>query len=195
MIKNIIFDIGGVLFDDSTQNISNLFHEDATEFCKKVYGKAFRDCVLGKVGVIDYIESFRDDRDYDKIQSVLRKENLSVSYPLMQKNYDYISSLKKRGYHLYILSNITEESYEYVKSSIPLEEIFEGGVYSYQENVLKPDKRIYEIIVNRYHLNPEETLFFDDRQRNVDAACEIGIKGVLFHTIEDIENHLNENKE
>ena len=98
-------------------------------------------------------------------------------------------------YLLYILSNITEESYEYVKSSIPLEEIFEGGVYSYQENVLKPDKRIYEIIVNRYHLNPEETLFFDDRQRNVDAACEIGIKGVLFHTIEDIENHLNENKE
>ena len=99
------------------------------------------------------------------------------------------------GYHLYILSNITEESYEYVKSSIPLEEIFEGGVYSYQENVLKPDKRIYEMIMNRYHLNPEETLFFDDRQRNVDAACEIGIKGVLFHTIEDIENHLNENKE
>ena len=57
MIKNIIFDIGGVIFDDSIKNISNILKEDATTFCKKVYGKSFIDCVLGNQEGTDYIVS------------------------------------------------------------------------------------------------------------------------------------------
>ena len=47
MIKNIIFDIGGIIFDDSVQNISNILNEDASMLYKKVYGKSFIDCILG----------------------------------------------------------------------------------------------------------------------------------------------------
>ena len=190
MIKNIIFDIGGVMFDDSTQNISNLLKEDATELCKKVYGKSFIDCVLGNQEVSDYVETFKDDSDYEKIKYILGKNNLHISYPLMQDNFDYISKLKDKGYNLYILSNITRESYKYVKRTIDIDKIFNGGVYSYQEGLLKPDSKIYELIVDRYNLNKNETMFFDDKQKNIDAACEFGLKGVLFRTIEDIENNL-----
>lgn len=190
MIKNIIFDIGGVMFDDSTQNISNILNRDASELCKKVYGKSFLDCVLGNQKVSDYIETFKDDSDYEVIKYILGKDYLHISYPLMKDNYDYISKLKDKGYNLYILSNIAKESYEYVKSTIDIDDVFKGGVYSYREKLLKPDRRIYELIINKYNLDKDETMFFDDKQRNVDAACEFGIKGVLFRTIEDIEKNL-----
>ena len=108
----------------------------------------------------------------------------------MKDNYNYISKLKDEGYNLYILANITRESYEYVKSLIDIDKLFKGGIYSYQEKLLKPDKRIYELIINKYNLDEKETMFFDDKQKNVKAACEFSIKGVLFRTIEDIENNL-----
>ena len=190
MIKNIIFDIGGVMFDDSTQNISNILNRDASELCKKVYGKSSIDCVLGNQEVSDYIESFKNDSDYEIIKYILGKDNLHISYPLMKDNFDYISKLKDKGYNLYILSNISRESYEYVKNTIDIDKVFKGGIYSYQEKLIKPDRQIYELIVNKYNLNKDETLFFDDKQKNVDAACDFGIKSVLFRTIEDIENNL-----
>ena len=190
MIKNIIFDIGGVMFDDSTQNISNILNRDASELCKKVYGKSFIDCILGNQEVSDYVESFKNDSDYEIIKYILGKDNLHISYPIMKDNFDYISKLKNKGYNLYILSNISRESYEYVKNTIDIDKLFKGGIYSYQEKLLKPDRQIYELIVNKYNLNKDETLFFDDKQKNVDAACNFGIKGVLFRTIEDIENNL-----
>lgn len=190
MIKNIIFDIGGVMFDDSTQNINNILNRDASELCKKVYGKSFIDCLLGNQEVFDYVESFKNDSDYEIIKYILGKDNLHISYPLMKDNFDYISKLKDKGYNLYILSNISRESYEYVKNTIDIDNVFKGGIYSYQEKLIKPDRQIYELIVNKYNLNKDETMFFDDKQKNVDAACEFGIKGVLFKTIEDIENNL-----
>ena len=191
MIKNIIFDIGGVILDDSIQNISDLFKEDATELWKKAFGKSFKNCLLGNIEVSDYIETFKNDVDYDKIKYILSKENLNISYPLMKENYEYISSLKDEGYNLYILSNITKESYEYFISIINVDEIFMGGVYSFQEKLLKPDRRIYELIINKYNLNKEETIFFDDRVKNVEVACECGIKGIVFRSIEDINNNIN----
>ena len=190
MIKNIIFDIGGVMFDDSTQNISDILNRDASELCKKVYGKSFIDCLLGNQEVSNYIESFKNDSDYEIIKYILGKDNLHISYPLMKDNFDYISKLKDKGYSLYILSNISRESYEYVKNTIDIDKVFKGGIYSYQEKLIKPDRQIYELIVNKYNLNKDETMFFDDKQKNVDAACDFGIKGVLFRTIEDIENNL-----
>ena len=190
MIKNIIFDIGGVMFDDSTQNINKVLNENSELLCKKVYGKSFLDCVLGKVNVSDYIESFKNDSDYEKVKYILSRDHLHISYPLMNENFEYISSLKDKGYNLYILSNITKDSYEYVNETVDISKIFNGGVYSYQEGLVKPDRRIYELIVDRYNLNKEETMFFDDKQKNIDAANEFGIKGVLFKTIKDIENNL-----
>ena len=191
MIKNLIFDIGGVMFDDSTKNINKVLNENSELLCKKVYGKTFLDCVLGNVDVSNYIESFKDDSDYEKVKYILSRDNLHISYPLMKDNFDYISKLKDKGYNLYILSNITKDSYEYVNDTIDINKIFDGGVYSYQEGLVKPDRRIYELIVERYNLNKDETMFIDDKQKNIDAANKFGIKGVLFKTIKDIEDNLN----
>ena len=191
MIKNLIFDIGGVIFDDSYENLNNLFNEDCSLFCKKIYGDSFNKCVLGILDVSEYVEKFKDDKDYERIKYVLNKDNLHISYPLMKTNFEFISKLKDKGYNLYILSNITKDSYEYVNSTINIDDVFLGGVYSFMEGVIKPDKKIYELIVERYNLKKEETMFFDDKQKNIDAAVEYGIKGVLFKSIDDIKNNID----
>ena len=59
----------------------------------------------------------------------------------------------------------------------------DGGVFSYQERVIKPDEKIYHILLDRYALLPEETLFFDDNAENIAAAQRIGIHGILFTTL------------
>ncbi len=191
MIKNIIFDVGGILFDDSLANTSLVLGEDATEIYHKAYGTTFRDCLLGDMMVAEHVESFKRDADYPKLKYLLSKENLHISYPLLKENLDYIVSLKDR-YSLYLLTNITVDSYEYISNTIDIDSIFSGGVYSFREHIVKPDKRIYNLLLDRYHLLKEETIFFDDRRKNVDAAIECGIAAAVFTSIEDIKTNLEE---
>lgn len=108
----------------------------------------------------------------------------------MEKNFEFVCDLKKKGYHLFLLSNITEDSYHYIKNVIDLDQIFDGGIYSYQEKVIKPDPAIYRLIIKKYCLNKEETIFFDDNEKNVMAARQCGISSFVFHNVRDIVKHL-----
>lgn len=193
MVKNIIFDIGGIIFDDDNIVISNMMGEDCTEICRKIYS-GLRNCTLGNLEVKDYIETFKGDKDYEKIKYILSSDNFSKSYPLIKDNYEYIKGLKEKGYNIYLLSNITKETFKYVSSVIDINGIFNGGIFSYQEHLVKPDPKIFELIVNRYSLNKDETIFFDDRKKNVLAASECGIKSYVFNSVDDVENVLNERK-
>ena len=112
------------------------------------------------------------------------------SYPLIESNFEYIKGLKERGYKLYLLSNITKESYFYINDLINIDEIFDGGIYSYQVNLVKPDSNIYNLLINKFNLNKDETIFFDDKEKNVVMAKEVGIKAFVFNSIEDIERNI-----
>lgn len=192
MLKNIIFDIGGILFDDSKENINKVLKENGERIYKKAYSGNFKKCLLGEMTVSDHIESLKNDMDYEQINYVLNKNNLNRSYPLLEKNFKYIASLKDQGYDLYLLSNITEESYSYVKDKIGIDKIFKGGIYSYQEHFMKPDMKIYELIIKKYKLKKEETIFFDDKEKKVIAANQFGIKSEKFASIQDIKKLINE---
>ena len=111
MIKNIVLDIGGILFDDSKSNVEKLLHKNCDTIYKKTYGGNFKECLIGNMSVKEHLELLKDDEDYLDIKYLL--QNLSLATPLMKENYEYIKSLKEKGYHLYLLSNITEDSFQY----------------------------------------------------------------------------------
>ena len=71
-----------------------------------------------------------------------------------------------------------------------IDSLFEGGIYSYQEHLVKPNEEIYKLILDRYNLNKKETIFFDDREKNVLAANKVGLKSIVFKSIKDIENNI-----
>ena len=62
----------------------------------------------------------------------------------------------------------------------------DGGVYSFEECTKKPDKEIFDILIKRYNLNKDETIFFDDSEKNVKAGKEYGIKSYVFESFERI---------
>lgn len=190
MIKNIILDVGGVFFDDSKTNIEKLLNKNCDNIYKLAYGKNFKKALLGEISVQEHIESLKSEEEYLDIEYILKKENLTRSYPLIKDNFKYIKNLKERGYHLYLLTNITEDSYHYINHLIDIHQIFDGGIFSYQEHLIKPDDAIYQLFLERYHLKKEETIFFDDKKKNVDKANQLGIKSFVFTSIQDIENHL-----
>lgn len=190
MIRNIVLDIGGVFFDDSKSNIEKLLNRNCDNLYKIAYGKGFKKCLLGYTSVLEYVDSLKDEDEFEDISYILRKENLVKSYPLIESNFLYIKGLKKRGYKLYLLSNITKESYFYINDLINIDEFFDGGIYSYQVNLVKPDSNIYNLLINKFNLNKDETIFFDDKEKNVVMAKEVGIKAYVFNSIEDIERNI-----
>lgn len=190
MIKNIVLDVGGIFFDDSKRNIQKLLNKNCDNIYKIAYGSGFKKCLLGEISVQEHINSLKDEKDFNDISYILKKENLIKSYPLIKNNFEYIKGLRKRGYKLFLLTNITEDSYNYINELINIDETFDGGIYSYQEHLIKPDYDIYNLLINRFNLNKDETIFFDDKEKNVKAANEVGIKSYVFTSINDIESKL-----
>ena len=188
MIKNIVLDIGGILFDDSKSNVEKLLHKNCDTIYKKTYGGNFKECLIGNMSVKEHLELLKDDEDYLDIKYLL--QNLSLATPLMKENYEYIKSLKEKGYHLYLLSNITEDSFQYINEVLDLSHFVDGGVYSYQEHVKKPEHTIYQTVLKRFHLDPKETIFFDDKLKNVVAANESGLPSIEFKSIETLKNFI-----
>ena len=68
----------------------------------------------------------------------------------------------------------------------------DGGVFSCDEGVVKPDPRIYMIIIERFDLNPMECVFIDDSKANIMAAKALGMNVIHFEDYESAKNQLEE---
>ena len=89
---------------------------------------------------------------------------------------------------MYILSNFHKESFETVSSKHEFFSYFDGGIVSAYHQCLKPDEKIYRLLIDKYGLKPEETLFIDDLAENVEAAGKIGINTIHitdYNTLSD----------
>ena len=66
----------------------------------------------------------------------------------------------------------------------------DGGLFSYEVQLIKPDRWIYEELLRRYQISPEEAVFFDDSLPNIETACSLGIHGIHFTGYEDARKKL-----
>jgi putative hydrolase of the HAD superfamily len=66
----------------------------------------------------------------------------------------------------------------------------DGGILSYHEFVTKPNPRIYQLLIEKYQLVPEECVFLDDMPCNIEAAKACGLGGIVFETKEQVERDL-----
>ena len=139
----------------------------------------------------DYLKRFQGDKDYKYISEILDPAKQGLFNPLLKENYEYICGLKNIGYHLYILSNLTKETYDYLNSIIDIKKYFEGAVFSYEVGLRKQETDIFKLIINKYNLDLKETIFFDDKERNVNNAISVGINAKIFKSINDVEMELN----
>ena len=200
MIKNIIFDLGNVIINYDQDKIINNFtiDEDEKIFIKEKIFKSpeWKLLDLGQItnnAAIEEIQK-RNDIKYNKLINIFLHEWYKTQ-PINEDIVEIAKKLKERNYNIYVLSNMAKETYEYFKN-IDFFKVCNGIVISSHENTIKPDERIFNILLTRYKLNPKECLFIDDDDTNksYDTANKIGILGrrVKPNSKKDIIKMLNE---
>jgi epoxide hydrolase-like predicted phosphatase len=183
MIKNIVFDLGNVLISfrpseyfDKKGYPENIKSKILTDIFAS---KEWRMLDSGEINTREAIESIA-------LNSSLKKEEIAhifnlrtdLIYPIDQ-NVLLLPELKKQGFRLYFLSNFPIDIFEEVKTDYYFFRYFDGGLISAEAKSSKPDRRIYEILLERYKIIPEETLYIDDIEMNVKTAESLGMKGLV----------------
>lgn len=194
MIKNIIFDIGGVLLEYNPKTyLDKLNIEEGKR--KKLndiifHNQKWLDCLNGFISNDEFMRCLiKENPKYKvEIEQILCKGNLKYMLPPKLDMIEFYKGLKQRGYRVYLCSNITECTYNYVKDSFEIVQIADGSVFSCFEHISKPNVEIYQSLIRKYGIDVNESVFIDDTNRNVLSASEIGLKTVLFKdNIEQIE--------
>jgi putative hydrolase of the HAD superfamily len=98
---------------------------------------------------------------------------------------DFVKGLKDKGFKVFLLTNYPVKLFdESVATSFPFYDLIDGKVVSSHINIIKPSEGIYKALFEKYDLKAEECVFFDDRQRNVDAANRLGMHAFVFEGYE-----------
>lgn len=194
MIKNIIFDFGGVLLDWNPRYLYKPYFNDDEEMehfladicngewnIKQDAGRPFAEAVKElQTKFPEYAKAIQMyDDDWEKM--------LKCELP---ESIDLLKELKSMGYGIYGLTNWSAEKIGYAFANYSFFSLFDGIVVSGVEKVVKPDRRIYEILLERYSLKPGECAFIDDNQDNVDMAKMLGINAIRFDNIGNVKEHL-----
>jgi putative hydrolase of the HAD superfamily len=99
-------------------------------------------------------------------------------------------AIKQRGLLTAIVSNMGDAVHEHMERELDWLSRFDLLVWSYQLRVAKPDAAIYRYALERLGTRPEETLFVDDKAENVETAVAMGMKGLVFSTVEKLRADL-----
>ncbi len=137
--------------------------------------------VIKKFGSLD--PEIEDDifRAYQNIKGMLVIRDFAIPW---------IKELKAAGYNVYYLSNYSSKAYYECDDSIAFMEYTDGGVLSWQEGMTKPDPLFYKRFLEKFNLKAEDCIFVDDTKENVDAATELGFKGIVFDTYEEVDRKI-----
>ena len=182
MIKAVIFDLNGVFIQ--SPKLSDRFKQ-SFNVSEKDFLPALKE-VMAKVRIPDAGKSFSYWKPYLQKWGVnlSEKEFFNFWFSAEKEVLEMTAlarEIKNKGIRIFILSNNFQERAEYYAKTFSfMKEIPEKVYYSWQTGFVKPDKRAYEFILKENNLNPNETMYFDDSEKNVKIANSIGIQSYLF---------------
>lgn len=184
MIKTVIFDIGNVLVDFGWEKFFRQFCPDEETFaalCRAtVKSHEWHELDRGILSEPEILESFI--RNAPELKELILKvmENLDGILTLYDYTIPWIRELKEKGLQVLVLSNFSEKFYNDCIDVMDFLSETDGGILSYRDKLIKPDSAIYELLLNRYRLEPSECVFLDDLEPNIAAAKKLGIHGIVF---------------
>jgi len=195
MIKAVLFDLGGVFFEDGTEKFLRLLSQKTNKSYEELY-PIFRE---GKS--IEYRENTLSGKLFfkwaaqqlDNVTSPEELNNLWVSqYTEIPEMRDIILWLRSLNIKVGILSDNVPERIEFLQSKYHFLELFDEIILSYEVKLTKNSHEIFKLALSRLKLSANEVIFLDDRQSNLDIAKQVGISPILFNGSISLKSRLDE---
>jgi len=196
MIKTVVFDLGGVLIDwDPRHLYRKLIPEEAAmerfldEVCNDAWnvrqdaGRTIDEAVAERVTLYP---------DHTPLIEAYYDRWLEMVPGAIDGTVEILAELKALGTPLYALTNFSRETFPLATERFEFFGWFEGVVVSGRVGVIKPDRRIYDLLFTTFDIAPSTALFIDDRQDNVDGAKAAGMDAVRFSSPERLRADLRE---
>ena len=201
MIKNIIFDFGGVLINLDYQRTYNAFKKLGIEDIKAAFSPLSQQALFDKLekGQIEPEHFFEELRKISSIsmedQQIINAWNaMLLDFPI--ERIELLRKLKK-DYRLFLLSNTNIVHYDEYFSNLQkehqsniFEDLFEKIYFSHQLGLRKPEPAIFKLVLEENGLLAEETLFIDDVKSNIEPASALGIKTLHLTSEKDLFSKL-----
>lgn len=187
-LKNIIFDLGGVIInldhDQAVRSFESIGVEDAAELIDPYEQKGiFQELETGRIGVEEFCDKLREHTGKDLPFEDIKKAWMGFIVDTPQYKLDYIWDLRKQ-YKLYLLSNTNPiiqlewaQTERFTEAGRPINAYFDKLYTSYEIGITKPDRQIFDFMIRDSGIDPAESLFVDDGKKNIEIAEQLG-----FHT-------------
>lgn len=185
MIRNVVFDMGGVLirFDrDYFIRRLGVNAEDERILLNEVFRSLeWARMDRGSITEADALKSIRA-RTPQRLHDAVEKLVTMWERPILPVDgiFELIGDLKRKGFGIYLLSNASVRQHEYWPR-IPASRFFDGKLISADVKLVKPQPEIYRLFCKTFRLAPEECFFVDDTPQNVEGAFVAGIPGFVFN--------------
>ena len=186
-IKNIIFDLGGVLLDIDYNKTVSAFKEMGIERFEEMFSQLHADAVFEQIET----GHISDQEFHERIRALIpgpsSNEIIDSAWNAMilrfpKEKLEFLEEISGR-YKLFLLSNTNSIHLQYFRKIFTrdtgqptLDSYFSKTWYSHLVGMRKPGKEIYEFVLQDGNLAASETLFIDDTQPNIEAAMQSGIK-------------------
>lgn len=189
MIRAVIFDYGNVISQVNTGDCAIEMEQMtgvSANIFRTVYDKYRFEFDRGTISGAEMYSQLLSDAGYHELSSnktmmeKIAKLDLESWKNFHQDVTDWGLSLQKAGFKLGILSNMPYEFLDLYEKTIPLFTHADYACFSCRVKLIKPEPEIYKVALNGLGIKPEEAVFFDDIQINVDAARQLGINAFLW---------------
>lgn len=187
MIRNVLFDAGGVLVGfDCMRTAAQYPSDEVTR--KKVLNSVFYSpqWVFLDMGTITEEEALREMQNRLDTEE---EKRLAAAYFLNWHRFNtwpntemlqLVRTLKEKGFGVYVLSNAPFRMMDHFSELVPIADLFDGKIFSAEVRCIKPQKEIYAAAFARFGIRPEESFFIDDLQVNIEGARQCGMDGYCF---------------
>jgi len=205
-IKNIIFDLGGVLLNLDMSKTAVAFRALIGDKQKHqaIYQQLaqqgiFRQYEVGAISTEAFVKALQEANPNPVTQAQIETAWSSMLLDLPAERLDFIEELRKQGYRIYLLSNINDIHLRDVriiaKDSLGItdfDKLFDKAYYSHIIGQRKPDKAAFEYVVKDANLLPQESLFIDDNAPNLVGARALGIHTIHHEANSDVNKRLRD---
>ena len=183
-VRNVIFDLGGVVFDWNPDHIVSRVQpvpELRSALKQALFGHAdwrlFDRGTLTEPELIERLQ-LRLSPTQPKVEAILD----AVRNSLVEKpeTLELMRTLQGRGTPLYCLSNMPASIYAHLRQRHSFWDVFDGIVISGEVQMMKPEPEVFLHLLEKYNLRAAETVFIDDLVTNIEAAKQVGLRTILF---------------